>query len=47
MDEAETRELIDLNLRKIGWEADTKLLNAKIHKTQPEEVVIWLLLSAS
>ncbi len=36
MDEAETRELIDVNLRKIGWEADTKLLNAKIHKTQPE-----------
>ncbi|MGJ1331248.1 type I restriction-modification system endonuclease [Sphingobacterium siyangense] len=36
MDESETRELIDLNLRKIGWEADTKLLNAKIHKTQPE-----------
>lgn len=36
MDEAETRELIDINLRKIGWEADTKLLNAKTHKTQPE-----------
>lgn len=36
MDEAETRELIDVNLRKIGWEADTKLLNAKIHKTQPQ-----------
>jgi len=36
MDESETRELIDLNLRKIGWEADTKLLNAKIHKAQPE-----------
>jgi len=36
MDEAQTRELIDLNLRKIGWEADTKLLNAKIHKTRPE-----------
>lgn len=36
MDEAQTRELIDVNLRKMGWEADTKLLNAKIHKTQPE-----------
>lgn len=36
MDEAQTRELIDLNLRKIGWEVDTKLLNAKIHKTKPE-----------
>ncbi len=22
----------------MGWEADTKLLNAKIHKTQPERV---------
>ncbi|QNL48950.1 type I restriction-modification system endonuclease [Olivibacter sp. SDN3] len=37
MDEAQTRELIDVNLRKMGWEADTKLLNAKIHKTQPEK----------
>src|SRR5690606_7271806 len=36
MDEAQTRELIDVNLRKMGWEADTKLLNAKTHKSQPE-----------
>src|SRR5690606_36715064 len=36
MDEAQTRELIDINLRKMGWEADTKILNAKTHKTQPE-----------
>lgn len=36
MDEAQTRELIDVNLRKMGWEADTNSLNAKIHKTQPE-----------
>lgn len=36
MDEAQTRELIDVNLRKVGWEASTKVLNAKTHKTQPQ-----------
>src|SRR5690606_27825227 len=36
MDEAQTRELIDVNLRKMGCEADTQTLNAKTHKPQPE-----------
>lgn len=36
MDETQTRELIDANLRRMGWEADTNLLNAKIRKTIPE-----------
>ena len=37
MDEAQTRELIDLQLRQVGWEAETKILNAKIQKTKPEK----------
>lgn len=35
--EAETRELIDAQLQKAGWEADTPRLNYKSHKTQPEK----------
>lgn len=36
MDEAQTRELIDINLRKVGWEVSTNTLNAKTNKTMPE-----------
>jgi type I restriction enzyme, R subunit len=36
MSEAETRELIDVQLRKAGWEADTSTINFKKHKTLPE-----------
>jgi len=36
MSEAETRELIDEQLRKAGWEADTPILNFKKHKTLPQ-----------
>ncbi|MBS9525670.1 type I restriction-modification system endonuclease [Litoribacter alkaliphilus] len=36
MSEAETRILIDEQLRKAGWEVDTKSLNFKTHKTLPE-----------
>ena len=36
LDEAETRELlIDVQLRKAGWIADTKKYNYKLHKTKP------------
>jgi type I restriction enzyme, R subunit len=35
--EAETRELIDAQLRKGGWEADTETLNYKLHKTSPRK----------
>lgn len=35
MSEAETRELIDAQLRAVGWEADTPTLNYKRNKTQP------------
>lgn len=35
--EAETRELIDAQLRKDGWEADTEKLNYKLHKTVPQK----------
>ena len=34
--EAETRELIDAQLRQAGWEVDTKLLNCKLYKTLPQ-----------
>ncbi|RRN77806.1 type I restriction-modification system endonuclease, partial [Pseudoxanthomonas sp. SGD-10] len=34
--EKETRELIDEQLRQMGWEANTSLLNAKIKHTFPE-----------
>jgi type I restriction enzyme R subunit len=33
--EAETRELIDEQLRLAGWEVDTKTINYKLHKTKP------------
>lgn len=36
MSEAETRELIDEQLQVAGWEADTKQLNFKHHKTLPQ-----------
>jgi len=36
MSEAETRDLIDEQLRKAGWEVDTNRLNFKTHKTLPE-----------
>lgn len=36
MSEAETRELIDTQLRLAGWEVDTNTLNYKLHKTRPE-----------
>jgi type I restriction enzyme R subunit len=36
MSEAETRELIDAQLRQAGWEADTDTLNFKLYKTMPE-----------
>ncbi|OKL38557.1 type I restriction-modification system endonuclease [Pontibacter flavimaris] len=36
MSEAETRQLIDEQLRKAGWEADTPALNFKKHKTLPQ-----------
>jgi type I restriction enzyme R subunit len=37
MTEAETRQLIDAQLRAAGWEADTPLLNYKLQKTLPEK----------
>jgi type I restriction enzyme R subunit len=36
MSEAETRILIDGQLRMAGWEADSKQLNYKLHKTGPQ-----------
>ncbi|WP_114778718.1 type I restriction-modification system endonuclease [Botryobacter ruber] len=36
MSEAETRELIDEQLRKAGWEADTNILNYKKYKILPQ-----------
>lgn len=36
MSEAETRILIDGQLRMAGWEADSKELNFKLHKTSPQ-----------
>jgi type I restriction enzyme, R subunit len=36
MSEAETRNLIDAQLRQSGWEADTEVLNYKLHKTLPQ-----------
>lgn len=37
LDEAETRELIDAQLRQAGWEADSQSLNFKLHKTLPQK----------
>ncbi|MBT1706331.1 type I restriction-modification system endonuclease [Chryseosolibacter indicus] len=37
LDEAETRELIDNQLRLAGWEVDSKTLNFKLHKTLPQK----------
>ncbi|QMU30504.1 type I restriction-modification system endonuclease [Adhaeribacter radiodurans] len=37
MTEAETRDLIDAQLRKAGWEADTATLNYKLKKTLPQK----------
>lgn len=36
LDEAETRELIDAQLRLAGWEANTRELNFKLKKTLPQ-----------
>lgn len=36
MSEADTRELIDEQLRQAGWEADTQNINYKKHKTLPK-----------
>lgn len=36
LDEAETRELIDAQLRMAGWEVDTNELNFKLKKTVPK-----------
>ena len=35
--EAETRELIDEQLRKVGWECDTNVLNQKLFGTKPQK----------
>ncbi|MBQ2205966.1 MAG: DUF4145 domain-containing protein, partial [Treponema sp.] len=35
--EAETRDLIDDQLRKVGWECDTNVLNQKLHGTKPQK----------
>jgi type I restriction enzyme R subunit len=35
--EAETREIIDEQLRAAGWECDTNTLNYKINKTLPQK----------
>jgi type I restriction enzyme, R subunit len=37
LDESETRELIDNQLRLSGWEVDSKTLNYKLHKTLPQK----------
>lgn len=37
MSEAETRQLIDAQLRAAGWEADTVSLNFKLHGSLPEK----------
>lgn len=37
MSEAETRQLIDAQLRASGWEADTINLNYKLHSSLPEK----------
>ena len=35
--EAETRELIDEQLRAVGWECDTNVLNQKLNGTKPQK----------
>lgn len=35
--EAETRELIDEQLRQVGWECDTNVLNQKLNGTKPQK----------
>lgn len=35
--EAETRELIDEQLRAVGWECDTNVLNQKLNGTRPQK----------
>lgn len=37
LNEAETRELIDSQLRVAGWEVDSITLNYKLHKTLPQK----------
>lgn len=37
MSEAETRRLIDEQLRSVGWEVDTPTINYKLHGTLPEK----------
>jgi type I restriction enzyme, R subunit len=37
LDEAETRELIDSQLRTAGWDVDSGILNYKLHKTLPQK----------
>jgi type I restriction enzyme R subunit len=36
LNEAETRELIDAQLRLAGWEVDTKKINFELHRTVPQ-----------
>jgi type I restriction enzyme, R subunit len=36
LDEAETRQLIDAQLRQAGWDADTREINHKLNKTLPK-----------
>ena len=35
--EAQTRQIIDNQLKKAGWEVDTATLNFKTHKTRPQD----------
>lgn len=37
LSEAETRQIIDKQLRDAGWEADTLQINHQLHKTLPEK----------
>ena len=37
LSEAQTRQIIDNQLRKAGWEVDTATLNFKTHKTLPQD----------
>nr|WP_271711664.1 type I restriction-modification system endonuclease [Marinigracilibium pacificum] len=37
LNEAETRQLIDNQLRQVGWEANTEEINFKSHKSLPEK----------
>ena len=37
LDEAETRELIDAQLRQAGWEADSRTINFKLNRSLPQK----------